>query len=255
MIRIHRGDAPEGFEDRSDEWRRRFVEYRKSDAEISASKAWGKLRGEIKADAEVLAERFHHKCAYCEAKPGHVSHPHIEHYRPKGSARFEGRMFDWDNWLLSCGICNQEKWRHFPEDGGKPLLLNPAGEDPAAHVYFVGPRIRGLTKRGTKTIEIVDLDRPDLRSDRGSWLVLVYAILLLWMESSKEEVRQQCREHLIWAMQEDAPYSAMTKALLVDKCPNFARPLSPHPHVDGDKREEQMLSMIKATGPKLASLI
>lgn len=129
MIKVDRGDAPEGFANRADAWRARFAEERRQKADISASVVWTKVRLEINADAKILAERFHYKCAYCESRPGHVSRPHIEHYRPKGIVRFERKMFDWDNWLSSCGICNEEKWKHFPEHEGNPLLLNPAEED------------------------------------------------------------------------------------------------------------------------------
>ncbi len=105
MIRVNRGDAPLEFAKRAQTWKARFAEYRQQQPKITAASVWSKVRGDIDADAEILAQRFCRKCAYCEARPGHVSHPHIEHFRPKGIARFEDKMFDWDNWLLSCGIC------------------------------------------------------------------------------------------------------------------------------------------------------
>jgi uncharacterized protein (TIGR02646 family) len=227
MIKAYRGDAPTGFANRAAIWRDRFAKERRQKPDISASVVWRKVRGEINADAKILFERFHYKCAYCEARPGHVSHPHIEHYRPKGIARFEGEIFDWDNWLSSCGICNEEKWRHFPEDEGVPLLLNPAEEDPASHLCFVGSNLRGLTKRGKKTVELIELNRQSLRNERAAWLNLVNSLLLLWVESEDEKVRQECREHLIWTMQDDAPFAGMTRAYLGQKCAKFANPVVP----------------------------
>jgi uncharacterized protein (TIGR02646 family) len=202
----------------------------------------------------MLAQRFHHKCAYCEARPGHVSRPHIEHFRPKGLLQFEGKMFDWDNWLLSCGICNEEKWRHFPEENGQPLLLNPAEEEPSRHLCFVGPRLRGVTKRGKKTVELVELDRQALRDERKSWLTLVNSLLLLWVESGDEDVREACREHLIWTMQDDAPFAGMARAYPGEKCPKLANPSEPHRRLQEGDRLERIRELVEQHTPKLRHL-
>lgn len=245
MIRVNRGDAPEGFANRANTWRDRFADCRQQKPKITASAVWSKLRRDVDADAKTLAERFSYKCAYCEARPGHVSHPHVEHYLPKGITRFEGRMFDWDNWLLSCGICNQEKWKHFPEENGQPLLLNPAEEDPSPHLCFVGPGLRGVTKRGKKTVELVELDRQSLRSERESWLSLVQTLLLLWAESEDEKVRQECRDHLVWTMQDDAPFAGMTRVYLGEKCPKLASPAVPHPRLEECDRLERVRKLVE----------
>jgi len=245
MIRVNRGDAPPGFADRARKWKARFATYRQREPKITASAVWNQVRGDIEADADILAQRFHRKCAYCEARSGHVSRPHVEHFRPKGLRRFEGKMFDWDNWLLSCGICNEEKWKHFPEEEGKPLLLNPVEEEPSAHLYFVGPRLRGMTKSGKKTVELLELDRPLLRSERESWLNVVCCLLLCWVESNDENLRQECREHLIWTMQDDAPFAGMTRAYLREKCPKLANPTAPHQRLEERNRLEQIRELVE----------
>jgi hypothetical protein len=254
MIRVNRGDAPPGFEDRARAWKARFAEYRRRQPNISAAAVWRKVREAIEHDAEVLALRFHRKCGYCEARPGHVSHPHVEHFRPKGLPRFEGKMFDWDNWLLSCGICNEEKWKHFPEEDGKPLLLNPADEDPCVHLIFIGASLRGLTKHGMKTVELVQLDRSSLRSERESWLNLVRCLLLLCVAANDEKVRQACREHLIWTMQDDAPFAGMTRAYLRSKCPKLANPAAPHQRLEEGKRLEQIRELLEQRAGMLEHL-
>lgn len=254
MIKVNRGDAPEGFLNRVKTWRARFAKERKENAKISASEVWSKVRRDINADAQILAERFHYKCAYCESRPSHVSHPHIEHYRPKGIARFERKIFDWDNWLCSCGICNEEKWKHFPEHDGKPMLLNPAEEDPSPHLCFVGSILRGLTKRGKKTVELVELDRQPLRNERASWLRVIQILLLLWIESADMEVRRECREHLIWTLQEDAPFAGMTRAYLSQKCPKLATPDVPHPRQAEGDHSEQIRNLIEKYTAKLLGL-
>lgn len=255
MIRVNRGEAPEGFANRANAWRFRFAGHRKQNPAITGAAAWRKLRGDIAADAKTLAERFHYKCAYCEARLGHVSHPQIEHYRPKGLTRFEGIMFDWDNWLLSCGICNEGKWAHFPEENDQPLLLNPAEEDPSPHLCFVGPLLRGLTKRGKKTVELVELDRQALRDEREFWLGVVHTLLLLWVESADDKVHQECREHLIWAMQDDAPFAGMTRAFLGEKCPKLKNPAIPHPLLAEDNHRERIRELIENRASQLKELV
>jgi hypothetical protein len=86
--------------------------------------------------------------------------------------------YSWDNYLLSCAICNQAwKKNYFPIDtGGNPrerpaqgvqeieLLLHPFGEEePADHLeYRSDGIIRGKTEIGVHTIETVGLWRPSL---------------------------------------------------------------------------------------------
>ncbi len=254
MIRVNRGDPPEGFTNRAKAWRARFADYRQQNPDITASAVWSKVREDIDTDAKILAERFHYKCAYCEARPRHVSHPHVEHYRPKGLTRFEGKMFDWNNWLLSCGICNQKKWKHFPEENGQPLLLNPVEEAPSPHLYFIGPRLRGVTNRGKKTVELVKLDRQPLHGERESWLSLVHTLLLLWVESEDGKVHQECREHLIWTMQDDAPFAGMTRACLQEKCPKLANPVASHPRLEENNRLERIRELVEQRTLKLKNL-
>lgn len=243
-----------GFANRARAWKARFAGYRRRQPNITAAAVWSNLRGDIAADADILAQRFHRKCAYCEAKPGHVSHPHVEHFRPKGQRRFEGKMFDWNNWLLSCGICNEQKWKHFPEEDGRPLLLNPAEEEPSTDLRFIGSHLRGVTKRGKKTVELVELDRLLLRSERESWLNLVGCLLWLWVTAADENVRQTCREHLIWTMQDDAPFAGMTRAYLGQKCPKLANPAAPHPYLAEGNRLEHIRELVEQRTAELQRL-
>jgi hypothetical protein len=163
-------------------------------------------------------------------------------------------MFDWDNWLLSCGICNEEKWRHCPEEDGQPLLLNPTEEEPSGHLCFVGPHLRGTTKRGKKTIELVELNRQPLRDERALWLSLVNSLLLLWAESEDTNVRLACREHLIWTLQNDAPFSGMTRAYLSEKCAKLANPAMPHARLEESDRLERIRTLVEKRTAKLRHL-
>ena len=245
MIRHNRGDPPANFGQRADKLRDKFKALRTKHPEIKASEFWKSVRRELKKDASELATRFHFKCAYCESRMRHVSHPHIEHYRPKGQKRFEHLMFDWTNWLLSCGICNDEKWTEFPERNGKPLLLDPCADKPCDHIGFRRSMILPLSDRGDVTIRLIGLGRRDLEVERALWLMQIDLLLLLSVASDDAAVRLESRNYLIWAMQDDAPYTAMTRLYLAEMCPQLAKPPMPHPHVIGEDIRRQIATLVE----------
>ena len=227
MIHVERGPKPKGFDGRASRWAARFRDEQRLEAQLTISKFWARIRSEVRQDAEVLYSAFNGKCAFCESLMAHVSAPHIEHYRPK--SQFPDLAFDWENWLLSCGRCNDSKWAHFPECDGEPCLINPTTEDPAEHVEFLDFIALARTQRGQETIKLVGLNRSPLEDERSRWLTYINVLLLLWVAS---ESLAEARELLIWSMQNDAPYAAMTRCYLREKAPRLAHPSPPHPHVD-----------------------
>lgn len=244
MIRVNRGQPPDGFDLRAKELHSRFKAARKKNSQISASKFWASVRRDLGADASELARRFHFKCGYCESRMSHVSYPHVEHYRPKSQKRFEKMMFDWANWLLSCGVCNSEKWTKFPETDGEPLLLDPTSDEPNNHISFHRYFIFGLSERGKKTIQLVGLCRHDLEKERGAWLLRIDVLLLLVLHAQDANIRHESRGHLIWAMQDDAPYAAMTRQYLAQTCPRLANPTAPHPVVVDLQVQEKIANLV-----------
>ena len=180
--------------------------------------------------AAALYNAFAGKCAFCESKMAHVSPAHIEHYRPKGDRRFVHLMFRWDNWLLSCHSCNSRKGDDFPDCSGEPCLIDPTQEpDPGAHLDFVGPHVTHRTVRGRETIKLVELDRSKLEDQRGLWLSCVDQLLLLLLIP---EAHSDARTFLIWAKQDDAPYTAMTLCYLCARFPAFAHTEYPRVHLN-----------------------
>lgn len=139
------------------------------------------------------------KCCYCE-KP--IDNGQIEHYRPKAAYQekrnsrlirpgYYWLAYDWDNFLISCGECNQagRKGNLFPiysqksrakkkSDGlkkEKPVIINPAKEDPSKFISFHLSVPIGVDKngRGKENILLFDLkNRPDLKSAREDILDL-----------------------------------------------------------------------------------
>jgi hypothetical protein len=184
----------------------------------------------------------------------HVSNPQIEHYRPKSREEFSALIFAWENWLLSCGKCNEKKWAHFPICGRAPCLIDPTAENPASEVTFVDSHILGTTQRGRETIRLLKLDRSPLEDQRETWLAAIRALLLLMLNVS-EKTRQDIRALLIWAMQGDAPYSGMTVRYLETVAPKLANPEMPHPPVQLSEPRERMRRLIAEHAEQLKQLV
>lgn len=235
MIRVARdaSNRPQGFQERAKARLRAFRVARARHPRLTASKHWAAVRKELGADADALAGVFRHKCAFCESRMSHVSRPHIEHYRPKGRAEFEARMFEWENWLLSCGRCNESKWAHFPVDEqGAALLLDPTVDEPAEHIEFAGAFVGGSTPRGRETVRLLGLARGPLEDERARWLLFVDTLLLLAVTPLS---LREARDLLVWCAQVEAPWSACARARLAQCAPKLL--VAPRVTIDGDPVE------------------
>nr|WP_315464171.1 hypothetical protein [uncultured Rhodoferax sp.] len=103
------------------------------------------------------------RCMYCLDSHG----TDIEHFKPK--ARYPLQTFKWNNWLLCCSECGRLKGSKFPTANGKPLLINPANENPWTYLEFDSDT-GNLTARfdvasndwspkGVETVSVLHLDR------------------------------------------------------------------------------------------------
>ncbi len=143
----------------------------------------------------------HEKCCFCEAYVSHVAHGDVEHFRPKGG--FNNDMgaplekpgyywlaYDYDNLLFACQICNEiYKKNLFPlkdetkrvrshNDKAKlaeeePMLVHPVLENPEEHVFFNIEVPVGISDKGKKTIEILQLDNTKANEFRLIYLTLL----------------------------------------------------------------------------------
>ncbi len=226
MIRAQRGLPLDGFAERAADWKTRFEVERSKKPALTVSIFWGKIRPSIRFDALRLYEAFHGKCAFCESRMAHVSNPQVEHYWPK--SKYPDAAFNWEHWLLSCGRCNDRKWAHFPDCDGVPCLINPTSEEPESHIEFSGYIPIPKTRRGEETIQLIGLDRSPLEEERSRWLNHINGLLLLCVSSENAEIRREARELLIWSMQDDAPYAAMTRCYLRARAPRLANPTQAH---------------------------
>jgi len=171
------------------------------DADPEAHKIFrfnGKIYGH-QAVKDALREAQHDKCALCESKITHIAYGDVEHFRPKAGYRrgpgeplvkpgYYWLAYEWTNLLFCCQLCNQRfKGNHFPladparrakshrDDVSqeKPLLINPATEDPAEFLEFRENIIRAIddNPRGGATIKVFGLDRKELEDRRLAWFL------------------------------------------------------------------------------------
>lgn len=254
MIYIARGAPPDGFLTNTRRWLADFQAAKRRNPKLTPSKSWtnARRRKPMRRYAQTLYDRFHGKCAFCESKMRHVAPGQIEHYRPKSV--YSDLMFVWENWLLACPTCNSHKGADFPlDENGQAYLLDPASEDPTPHFGFVRAEMLPLTKRAEESMRLVNLHRLDLLEVRAQWLMQIDLLLLLILYVPP--IRDEVRTLLIWAMQPDAPYAAMTRAYLTEKTPKLANPPEPHAPVDLADPLDRIVELMNQHSQSLATVV
>jgi uncharacterized protein (TIGR02646 family) len=144
-----------------------------ADPRTEAARLWdlrdNKAFREVRAILQQMASGLE-RCMYCEDSAGIA----IEHFWPRST--YPHRAFDWLNYLIICTLCNSNKRDLFPlDEDGKPLLLDPTEDEPLEHMALspATGSLLGLSRKGTLTIEIIDLDRETLVKGRaGAWTAL-----------------------------------------------------------------------------------
>lgn len=157
----------------------------------------------VKFPRRAFFAHYHGKCAYCEVRLDEAT-ARVDRFRPVDNARQPGEpgrvdlhhyrwlVWEWTNLRLACTTCDQRKRSFFPTQHGlraipghrgadlldEPILLLDPGSpvvNPLRHLAFdaygaVTPRIwRGKpSPQGAITIELLDLNRPELRQKRAA---------------------------------------------------------------------------------------
>jgi hypothetical protein len=189
-----------------------------------------------------LRRAQHHKCCYCEGYFAGQAPGDVEHFRPKtcvqqargGEVTYPGYFwlaYSWRNLFYSCEICNRSGKKNLfpladpaqrltgpddPPDQEQPLLLDPGGEaDPRDHIRFEGPTPVGITPIGRSTINVLRLDRGDLKVTRVAHL----KVLRAWsdlasldpaqLDVAVRDKRERAIVELRNAVEPDAIYSSM----------------------------------------------
>ncbi len=222
-----------------------------------------------------FSRKQHRKCGYCETSVQADSDGGtIDHYRPKAAisklgddpatwgAEIDGHnsrhpkkirrapklfrgyhwlAYEWDNYVLACGTCN-EKWKGtlFPIRGGHlqtpteascaaevPLLLNPYGDvDPAEHLKFdeIGQiDCHNGSESGLETIKTFGLACEGLRLLRSEKACLAWRYIRKLIAELKSD-RPFDRARLRGALQAvlelggaKRPYAGLVRAMWVQK--------------------------------------
>ncbi|SNY18848.1 hypothetical protein SAMN05660659_01770 [Pseudomonas sp. LAMO17WK12:I6] len=205
MRKLQRPPVAPDFDSRASTIRARVASAATQGAKPEFSSLWSDYK-------DVFSEAQGGRCGYCEGQVWGLHYGDVEHIQPKaeihtledqpedwgrevpwkgsvigrknrGDVIMPGywwRAYSWDNYLLSCQVCNQQwKANFYPVKGehtvvptsaaGRPLLLSPFDEHfkPEEHFSFgrLG-EISALTEEGRATISTCGLDRPSLRLAR-----------------------------------------------------------------------------------------
>jgi uncharacterized protein (TIGR02646 family) len=163
------------------------------------------------------------KCAYCERRRDVNRESDIDHFRPKaevtvppgapGHKGYWWLAYEWKNLLFCCRHCNQTyKLNHFPvPDEAKRVsseaqllreerayLIDPCSDDDpeSCFIYYVNETTKHIhviarpdnewnKERASKTIEVLGLDRADLRDERGK-CVKTLSLLVTKMHAARQ---------------------------------------------------------------------
>ncbi|MCA9539096.1 MAG: HNH endonuclease [Myxococcales bacterium] len=160
MKRLHRGPAPAPLGDSADDRKLRAKWYANlRDKQGEVRKRWNRKVGGRQPIRSALRQISGDECAWCGALV-HDAALEVDHYLP--NAHFPRLAYRWVNLLPSCGPCNKRKLEYHPpalmaDSLADPAikasaaldfepsitlakivdrLVEPASEDPAAHLRF-----------------------------------------------------------------------------------------------------------------------
>lgn len=189
------------------------------------------------------------KCAFCETKLPRSSGD-VEHFRPKGGYKQKDSdklekpgyfwlAYNWENLFFSCEYCNRIfKKNLFPLENPdeiavsynndlnreKPLLINPALENPEDFISFEAEIAVAVNKnlRGQITIEYLGLNDDELVEDRRKQFVQAKLIFDLArnIPETETEIVEEARTFLNLILENSEEYSAMFRSAIRE---NFFR--------------------------------
>lgn len=188
---------------------------------------------------QILKRAQFGKCCYCENEFGGAYPGDVEHFRPKARVQqsrgapveYPGYFwlaYRWENLLFACYGCNAMAKRElFPvavratADAGiaaeGAALIDPVREDPRLHIVYRFTDPHAVSPRGATTIEVLRLDRPELRLPRLRHIRHLDALLRLAMKPNTPENaadRAHASVQLDDAIAVSALFSSMSKDYL-----------------------------------------
>ncbi|WP_322937862.1 AAA family ATPase [Nocardioides bizhenqiangii] len=196
MIRRERPEAvPPSLKERREPALEQLRAYDARRTVMKSQRRWPIDPSVIEGKDVVAALRalFFDKCAYCESAVDRDDRVPSRHRPPEEAAQLDGTVsrdhywwmaYDWENLYLVCPTCRSNKGRLFPTNSGRvraenrawvdlileqALLIDPCFHDPTEDLgYRHDGTMQGLTPRGTTTIDVLGLNRPDLVEARAA---------------------------------------------------------------------------------------
>ena len=121
-----------------------------------------------------VAESFRFRCAYCHTSQRMVGpFLEIDHILPEA----HGGTADEENLCLACPMCNSHKADKYealdPESGQLVPLFNPRQDKWQEHFEWVEEAtvIQGKTPIGRATVEVLQMNHPDVVAVRRLWVM------------------------------------------------------------------------------------
>ena len=199
----------------------------------------GRIYGAIPVRRQLKACQ-NNKCCYSEIKFVRDS-VHVEHFRPKGALGQKGRKpkqypgyywlaYEWSNLMLCKPGINSDKKDYFPLEKKsprvrnhhgnitleRPMIIDPASEDPRDHIRFHNEEPRGITDRGKYSVKLL-LRHPELDEARRNLFQVLSVLpdaLKAFEANGDVENASKTRKVLEDAVKPTAQFSSMAIDLL-----------------------------------------
>lgn len=166
-----------------------FENWKRSNPHASYDDLTGGPKHDVRS---YLKNEQHGICCYCECILNDDFH--IEHFKPKGLAEFESLQLDYSNLHACClKVPTEGTEKHCGHKKGitwDNLLVSPLENDCESHFsYTLDGVIHGVDDRGTRTIQILNLNSELLKANRA-------ALLKFFQELPEDEKEQEINAHL-----------------------------------------------------------
>lgn len=167
-----------------------------------------------------LQNEFSRVCVYCRQPDSSAPNLNfgVDHYRPKGIARFANLVCSYANLYYCCGDCNSRKNNYWPPDEkAGPYVVNPCDHEMAAHLRFdkTTGRVETRTPDGIHTEELLQLNDEALVKYRQSTLstVNLYLAEIKRLERQQKAIARKLRLGEISQQTHDAEVLAISQAI------------------------------------------
>lgn len=108
-----------------------------------------------------LRREFNGQCVYCRLPDALMGADtfHVDHYRPQ--KKFPRLTTEYTNLFYACPACNRRKGAFWPDDADLRAgrrVANSCDDVMAKHLRYSGAEVRGLTRQGRFTVELLGIN-------------------------------------------------------------------------------------------------